>query len=76
MCLPQPGINSQGAWDSGAATKDIKPNSRGTLSAVGDDNIDKEWLDWIKAIDYLVVQASYQSPITEMRTLSCRPVSG
>jgi formate dehydrogenase major subunit len=63
----KPGINSQGAWDSGAATKDIKTQQpRGLYLLLSDDNIDKEWLDWIKAIDYLVVQASYQSPVTEI----------
>ena len=63
----KPGINSQGAWDSGAATKDIKTQQpRGLYLLLSDDNIDKEWLDWVKGIDYLVVQASYQSPVTEI----------
>ena len=67
MVFLKPGINSQGAWDSGAATKDIKTQQpRGLYLLLSDDNIDKEWLDWVKGIDYLVVQASYQSPVTEI----------
>jgi formate dehydrogenase major subunit len=63
----KPGINSQGAWDSGAATKDIKTQQpRGLYLLLSDDNIDKDWLDWVKGIDYLVVQASYNSPVVEI----------
>jgi formate dehydrogenase major subunit len=61
------GINSQGAWDSGTATKDIKTQQpRGLYLLLSDDNIDKEWLDWIKGIDYLVVQASYHSAAVDI----------
>jgi len=74
----KPGINSQGAWDSGAATKDIKTQQpRGLYLLLSDDNIDKEWLDWVKGIDYLVSPG--QLSITGHRDcgrLSCRPVSG
>ncbi len=63
----KPGINSQGAWDSGAATKDIKTQQpRGLYLLLSDDNIDKDWLEWVKGIDYLVVQASYRSPVVEI----------
>ena len=63
----KPGINSQGAWDSGTATKDVKTQQpRGLYLLLSDDNIDKEWLDWIKGIDYLVVQASYHSPAVDI----------
>jgi formate dehydrogenase major subunit len=62
----KPGINSQGAWDSGAATKDIKTQQpRGLYLLLSDDIIDKDWLDWVKGIDYLIVQASYISPVVE-----------
>jgi len=43
---------------------------------LSDDNIDKEWLDWVKGIDYLVVQASYQSPVTEIADVVLPSVSG
>jgi formate dehydrogenase major subunit len=67
MVFLKPGINSQGAWDSGTATKDIKTQQpKGLYLLMSDDNIDKDWLDWIKGIDYLVVQASYNSPVVEM----------
>ena len=67
MVFLKPGINSQGAWDSGAATKDIKTQQpKGLYLLLSDDNIDKDWLDWIKAIDYLVVQASYRSPVVDI----------
>ena len=60
-------INSQGAWDLGAANKDIKTQQpRGLYLLLSDDNIDKDWLEWLKAIDYLVVQASYQSPAVDL----------
>ncbi len=63
----KPNINSQGAWDLGAATKDIKTQQpRGLYLLLSDDNVDKEWLEWIKAIDYLVVQASYRSPVVDI----------
>jgi len=27
--------------------------------------VDKDWLEWLKAIDYLVVQTSYYSPVVD-----------
>ncbi|MGP8080446.1 MAG: molybdopterin-dependent oxidoreductase [Dehalococcoidales bacterium] len=63
----KPSINSQGAWDLGAATKDIKTQQpRGLYLLLSDDNTDKEWLEWIKTIDYLVVQAGYHSPVVDI----------
>ena len=63
----KPNINSLGAWDAGAATKDIKSQQpKGLYLLLSDDAVDKEWMEWLKAIDYLVVQASYHSPVTEM----------
>jgi predicted molibdopterin-dependent oxidoreductase YjgC len=62
----KPGINSQGAWDSGIANKDIKTQQpRGIYLLLSDDNIDKDWLTWLKGIDYLVVQAGYHSPVVD-----------
>ena len=61
------GINSQGAWDLGIAEKDIKTQKpRGLYLLLSDDNVEKEWLDWLKGIDYLVVQAGYHSPAVDL----------
>jgi predicted molibdopterin-dependent oxidoreductase YjgC len=63
----KPNINSRGAWDLGAATKDVKTQQpRGLYLLLSDDIVDKEWLEWLKAVDYLVVQASYDSPVVEI----------
>ena len=60
-------INSQGAWNLGIADKDIKTQKpRGLYLLLSDDNVDKEWLDWLKGIDYLVVQAGYHSPVVDL----------
>jgi predicted molibdopterin-dependent oxidoreductase YjgC len=62
----KPGINSQGVWDTGIANKDIKTQQpRGLYLLLSDDNVDKEWLTWLKGIDYLVVQAGYHSPVVD-----------
>lgn len=62
----KPCINSQGAWDTGIANKDIKTQQpRGLYLLLSDDNVDKEWQTWLKGIDYLVVQAGYHSPVTD-----------
>jgi formate dehydrogenase major subunit len=61
------GINSQGAWDLGIAEKDIKTQKpRGLYLLLSDDNVEKDWLDWLKGIDYLVVQAGYHSPAVDL----------
>ena len=63
----KPSINSQGAWDLGVAAKDIKTQQpRGLYLLLSDDYLDKDLLEWIKAIDYLVVQASYHSPVVDV----------
>ena len=38
---------------------------RGLYLLLSDDNVDKEWLTWLKGIDYLVVQAGYHSPVVD-----------
>jgi predicted molibdopterin-dependent oxidoreductase YjgC len=60
-------VNSQGVWDSGAADKYIKTQQpHGLYLLLSDDKIDNEWLDWVKTIDYLVVHASYHSPVVDI----------
>ena len=60
------GVNSQGAWDLGIANKDIKSQKpRGLYLLLSDDTINDGWLEWLKGIDYLVVQASYNSPVVD-----------
>jgi NADH dehydrogenase/NADH:ubiquinone oxidoreductase subunit G len=60
-------INSQGAWDLGIAGKDIKTQKpRGLYLLLSDDKINNGWVEWLKGIDYLVVQASYHSPVVDL----------
>jgi len=60
-------VNSQGAWDLGIANKDIKTQKpRGLYLLLSDDTINDSWLEWLKGIDYLVVQASYHSPVVDL----------
>jgi formate dehydrogenase major subunit len=63
----KPNINSQGAWDLGVSNKDIKTQQlRGLYLMLGSETPDKEWLDWLKSVKNLVVQAAYHSPAVEM----------
>lgn len=60
------GVNSHGAWDLGIANKDIKSQKpRGLYLLLSDDTINNGWLEWLKGIDYLVVQASYNTPVVD-----------
>ncbi len=62
----KPGANSRGAWEMGLA-KGIKQDvPKGLYLLLSDDMVDKDTLDWLKGVDFLVVQASYQSPVTDM----------
>jgi NADH dehydrogenase/NADH:ubiquinone oxidoreductase subunit G len=59
----QKNLNSRGAWRQGLANRDIKTDpTRGLFLLLSDDAVNNEWLDWLKKIKYLVVQASYHSP--------------
>jgi len=62
----KPGANSRGAWEMGLA-KGIKQDvPKGLYLLLSDDMVDEDTLDWLKGVDFLVVQASYQSSVTDM----------
>jgi predicted molibdopterin-dependent oxidoreductase YjgC len=61
------GANSRGAWQMGLAAKPINWDEVQSLYLfLGDDDIKEELLKQIRGLDFLIVQASYQSPVTEM----------
>jgi len=63
----KPGANSRGAWELGLAVKGIKYNKpKGLYLLLADEPENKELLSWLEGIDFLVVQASYHSPVTAM----------
>ncbi|MCX6012944.1 MAG: molybdopterin-dependent oxidoreductase [Chloroflexi bacterium] len=60
-------INSQGAWVKGIAKLDLKADKpRGLYLLLTDDEVYGDTLKWLKGIEFLVVQASYVSPVTEI----------
>ena len=67
----KPNANSRGAWESGIAKGIESKTIKGLYLLLGDDNINmnEELLSWLKGIGALIVQASYQSPITAMADL-------
>lgn len=59
--------NSRGAWDMGLAVKGIREKRpKGLHLLLGDEELDKEQLNLLKEIDFLIVQASHHSPVTEL----------
>lgn len=63
----KPNANSRGAWELGLAARDIKRKGlKGLYLLLGDDHVNEELLEWLKGIDFLVVQASYHSPATSI----------
>jgi len=62
----KPRANSRGAWELGLAKgiKQDKPKALYLLLA--DELVGEELLSWLRRIDFLVVQASYHSPVTSM----------
>jgi len=63
----KPGANSRGGWELGLAAREIKSNGlKGLYLLLGDEKEDDELLDRLKGIDFLVVQASYHSPVTSI----------
>lgn len=62
----KPRANSRGAWEMGLA-KGVKQNKpKGLYLLLADERDSEELLNRLKGIDFLVVQASYQSPVTSM----------
>jgi predicted molibdopterin-dependent oxidoreductase YjgC len=64
----KPAANSRGAWNLGAAAKDLSlSHVQGLYLLVSDEQVDNdEVLGWLRTIDFLVVQASYRSAVTSM----------
>jgi predicted molibdopterin-dependent oxidoreductase YjgC len=64
----KPAANSRGAWNLGAAAKDLSLNHvPGLYLLISDEQVDNdEVLGWLRTIDFLVVQASYRSAVTSM----------
>jgi formate dehydrogenase major subunit len=67
MIILKPAINSYGAWATGTAKQDVRSaNPKGLYLVMSDDKLNGEMPRWLKITDFLAVQASYVSPITEM----------
>jgi predicted molibdopterin-dependent oxidoreductase YjgC len=61
----KPAANSRGGWELGLAAGDIKRDGlKGLYLLLGDEQENEGLLDWLKGIAFLVVQASYHSPVT------------
>ncbi|MBU2009424.1 MAG: molybdopterin-dependent oxidoreductase [Chloroflexi bacterium] len=68
----KPGANSRGAWESGAASQKglAKVSPRLVYVLLSDDEVrDGDWLAQAEQAEFLVVQASYASPLTEAADL-------
>jgi formate dehydrogenase major subunit len=60
-------INSPGAWKLGLPMTDIRSRVPAALYLLlGDDSIEEPGLNWIKGIEFLTVQASFRSEVTEI----------
>ncbi|MBE9477805.1 MAG: molybdopterin-dependent oxidoreductase, partial [Chloroflexi bacterium] len=62
----KPGANSRGAWELGLAKGIKQDRPKGLYLLLSDDTEDERLLNWLRGIDFLVVQASYHSPVTAM----------
>jgi len=62
----KPRANSRGAWEMGLARGIKRDKLKGLYLLLADERDSEELLSWLKGIDFLVVQASYQSPVTAM----------
>ena len=61
------GANSRGAWELGLAAKDTTHDKpKGVYLLLADESEDEKLLNWLKGINFLVVQASYHSPVTSI----------
>ena len=63
----KPGANSRGAWELGLARGIKQDKPKGLYLLLADESVDdEELLNRIKGVDFLVVQASYYSPVISM----------
>lgn len=60
-------VNSRGAGKLMSNTRDIKNTAPKALYLLlADDVLNEEWMAWVKCIDFVVLQASYDSPAVEL----------
>jgi len=62
----KPRANSRGAWELGLAKGIKQDKPKGLYLLLADEAESEELLTWLRGIDFLVVQASYHSPVTAM----------
>ena len=62
----KPRANSRGAWELGLAKGIEQGNVKGLYLLLADELESREFVDLLRGINFLVVQASYHSPITSM----------
>lgn len=60
----KPRANSRGAWELGLAKGMKQDKPKGLYLLLADEAESEELLTWLRGIDFLVVQASYHSPVT------------
>ena len=61
------GVNSRGACRLEANIRDIKKATpKAVYLLLGDDSLNQDWMEWLKCIDFVVLQASYVSPAVEL----------
>lgn len=61
------GGNSRGAWEKGMASKDVlSQKPKAVYLLLGDEEPSAELVKWLRGVDFLIVQARYRSPATEM----------
>jgi formate dehydrogenase major subunit len=66
----KPNANSRGAWQLGLADRGFDWKSiRGLYLLLGDDRIGENLLRRLKKLEFMVVQASYESSVTEIAQL-------
>jgi len=65
----KPCANSRGAWELGLAKGVKQDKPKGLYLLLADERDSEELLNRLKGIDFLVVQASYHSPVTSMASV-------
>ncbi|HEX7475802.1 MAG TPA: molybdopterin-dependent oxidoreductase, partial [Dehalococcoidales bacterium] len=67
MIVLKSAVNSQGALNAGLSKRDVRAvNPKGLYLLMSDDKLNTGLPVWLKVNDFLVVQASFTSPMTEI----------
>ncbi len=62
----KPAANSRGAWELGLSSRILEwDRIKGLYLLLGDDQLNDRLLERLQKLDFLVVQASYESPVTK-----------